>query len=107
LSVSHVYSILGVIDYDNKRYLVIRNPHGRNLTTLKNNPNVYHKKWGYSFVNHEDNEFHNDWFSVHRSVGGTDDPLSSGGLFLLEVNEFKRVFDSIEYYTGSAFENYL
>lgn len=107
LSVSHVYSILGVMDYDNKRYLVIRNPHGRNLTTLKNNPNVYHKKWGYSFVNHEDNEFHNDWFSVHRSVGGTDDPLSSGGLFLLEVNEFKRVFDSIEYYTGSAFENYL
>lgn len=107
LSVDHVYSVLGGMDYDNKRYIVIRNPHGRNLPTLKNNPNVYHKDWGYSFVNHEDNEFHNDWFSVHRSVGGTDDPLSSGGLFLLEINEFKRVFNSIEYYTGSDFENYL
>ena len=107
LSVNHAYSILGVMDYDKKRYIVIRNPHGINLPDLKKNPNVYHKNWGYSFVNHEDNEFHNDWLSVYRCVSGTDDPLTSGGLFLLEVNEFKRVFDSIVYYTGSSFENYL
>lgn len=107
LSVGHVYSLLGCMDYDNKRYIVIRNPHGRNLPALKKNPNVYHKDWGYSFINHEDNEFHNDWFSVYRCVSGNDDPQSSGGLFLMEINEFKRVFNSIEYYTGSSFENYL
>jgi hypothetical protein len=55
---------------------------------------------------HSDNLYHN-YFSVERELEGTDDPKTSRGLFLIELDEFKRVFSTVEYYTGSSFLNYL
>ena len=106
LYIGHAYSLLGCITFDNKKYIVIRNPHGSNLPTMKNNSKIYQKNWGYSFGAPIDGGFHN-WYSVYRYLNGTADPLTSRGLFLMEVDEFKRVFTTIEYYTGSTFENYL
>ena len=106
LYISHVYSILGCYIIDNIKYIVVRNPHGRNLDALKNNPKVYHKSWGFMNATHADNLFHN-WYSIERKLHGSDDPKTSQGIFLLELDEFKRVFCTIEYYTGSSFINYL
>lgn len=102
LYISHVYSFLGVYSANNTKYVVLRNPHGRNLNALKNNPKVYHSNWGFSYGADSEDKFDDRW-DLYRYVSGNDDPQNSNGVFLLEINEFKRVFTSVEYYTGNAF----
>ena len=99
LYTSHVYSLLGYYSEDNKKYIVLRNPHGRNPVSLKNNSKVYHKSWGYSFGVNPKPEYRG-LFDIYMYLNGNDDPQKSQGLFLLEINEFKRVFDDVTYYYG-------
>jgi len=100
LYISHVYSLLGAITYNNKKYVVIRNPHGRNLSALKNNPKVYHNSWGFYYPTNGNGSSYNNTFDIYRTLSGNDDPQTSRGLFLMEIDEFKRVFDEITYYYG-------
>ncbi len=102
LYISHAYSFLGVYHDNGTKYLVLRNPHGRNLNALKNNPKVYHGNWGFNYGADPEDKFDNRW-DVFRQITGNDDPQNSNGVFLLEINEFKRVFTTVEYYTGNAF----
>lgn len=97
----HVYSLLGYSSKDDKKYIVLRNPHGRNPSSLKNNPKVYHKNWGYYYIVNSAPEYRSP-VDVFRHLSGNDDPQKSQGLFLLEINEFKRVFDEISYYYGDS-----
>ena len=41
-------------------------------------------------------------YDIYRGVSGNDDPYKSNGVFLLEINEFKRLFDDICYYDGPS-----
>lgn len=97
----HVYSFLGIYSVNNKKYVVLRNPHGRNPAALKNNPNVYHGSWGFSFGANIINTYRDTW-DIYRYVGGSDNPQTSQGTFLLELSKFKEVFDTVEYYNGPA-----
>lgn len=100
LHISHVYSIFDTITYNGVKYIVIRNPHGRNPQTLKNNPKVYHQSWGFSYGVNPQPEYRGE-FDIYQTVSGNDDPQRSQGVFLLELDEFKRVFTTIEQYTGA------
>lgn len=96
LYIGHVYSVFDYFTINNKTYIVIRNPHGRNLNALKGNPKVYHKNWGFSYgVNPQ--PAYRDSYDIYQYLNGTDDPQTSQGLFLMEIDEFKRVFSSIQY----------
>ncbi len=106
LHISHAYSFLGVYSDGDTKYIVLRNPHGWNPMALKNNPKVYHKSWGFSFGVDPEDKYDNLW-DVYRYLKGTDDPLRSNGLFLLEINEFKRVFSKVEYYYGDEFKGFV
>ena len=44
-----------------------------------------------------------DQHTAIKGLSGNDDPNASNGIFLLEINEFKRVFSDITYYTGTDF----
>lgn len=97
----HCYSVLYGTTYDGKKYVVLRNPHGRNPSTLKDNPRVYHKSWGFNFGYNVMDSYRSKG-DIYTSITGNDNPLSSNGIFLLELSEFKRVFDSISYYDGPS-----
>lgn len=106
LHISHAYSFLGVYSSGDTKYIVLRNPHGRNPIALKNNPKVFHKSWGFNFGVDREDKYDNLW-DVYRHLNGNDDPLRSNGLFLLEINEFKRVFTSVSYYHGDEFKGFV
>ena len=99
LYIGHAYSILGTITYNNTKYIVIRNPHGTNLQALKNNPRVYHKSWSFNYGANSKDTYRGTQ-DIFRSISGSDDPAKSYGLFLLELSEFKRVFNAVQYYNG-------
>lgn len=96
LYTSHVYSLLGCYSREDKTYVVLRNPHGRNPNTMSNNTNVYQEYWGYSYGVNAEPEYRNV-VDIFRELRGDGDHQNSNGLFLLEINEFKRVFDYITY----------
>ena len=99
LHVGHAYSLLFAFTKNSKRYVVIRNPHGRNPKELKNNPKVYHKSWslksGYNIM-----DTYRGQSDVFKELEGNDNPYKSNGVFLLEIDEFKRLFHDVTYYSG-------
>ena len=99
----HAYSLLGCTTINNTKYVVIRNPHGVNPTTIKNNPHVYHGNWSVSSGVNSNNAYHGTK-DIYKYVDGNDNPRTSRGTFLLELAEFKRIFTSIEHYTGPALD---
>lgn len=101
LYIWHAYSLLDVYSSGNTKYVVLRNPHGYNPLTLKNNPKVYHGCWGYNF-GYNIMDTYRGRYDIYRGVSGNDDPYKSNGVFLLEINEFKRLFDDICYYDGPS-----
>ena len=102
LFIGHEYSLLDCSVIDGTTYVVLRNPHGSNLQSLKKNPKVYHDSWGYDYGEHWDSKYKGSTYR-YKGLSGNDDPNASNGIFLLEINEFKRVFSDITYYTGSEF----
>ena len=102
LFIGHEYSLLDCTVIDGTTYVVLRNPHGSNLQSLKKNPKVYHDSWGYDYGEHWDSKYKGSTYR-YKGLSGNDDPNSSNGIFLLEINEFKRVFSDITYYTGTDF----
>ena len=107
LYVGHVYSFLDVIMMkDSKKYVVLRNPHGRNLAAIKNNPAVYHDSWTYNYGANPTNTYRGV-SSIYRFVDGNNEPQKSRGTFLMEINEFKRVFEDVYYYDGPAIDEGL
>lgn len=101
LYIWHVYSLLDVYSSGGKKYVVLRNPHGCNPMTLKNNPKVYHGSWGYNF-GYNIMDSYRGRYDIYRGVSGNDNPFKSDGVFLMEISEFKRLFDSVSYYDGPA-----
>ncbi|WP_295678109.1 hypothetical protein [uncultured Fibrobacter sp.] len=99
LHIGHSYSLLFAITKNSKKYVVLRNPHGRNPKQLKKNPKVYHKSWfirsGFNLMNS-----YSGWMDVFMELEGSNDPYNSDGLFLLEVDEFKRLFHDVTFYSG-------
>ena len=102
LFIGHEYSLLDCTVIDGTTYVVLRNPHGSNLQSLKKNPKVYHDSWGYDYGEHWDSKYKGSTYR-YKGLSGNDDPNASNGIFLLEINEFKRVFSDITYYTGTEF----
>ena len=102
LFIGHEYSLLDCTVIDGTTYVVLRNPHGSNLQSLKKNPKVYHDNWGYDYGEHWDSKYKGSTYR-YKGLFGNDDPNASNGIFLLEINEFKRVFSDITYYTGTEF----
>ena len=102
LFIGHEYSLLDCTVIDGTTYVVLRNPHGSNLQALKKNPKVYHDSWGYDYGEHWDSKYKGSTYR-YKGLSGNDDPNASNGIFLLEINEFKRVFSDITYYTGTEF----
>ena len=102
LFIGHEYSLLDCTVIDGTTYVVLRNPHGSNLQSLKKNPKVYHDSWGYDYGAHWDSKYKGSTYR-YKGLSGNDDPNASNGIFLLEINEFKRVFSDITYYTGTDF----
>ena len=102
LFIGHEYSLLDCTVIDGTTYVVLRNPHGSNLQSLKKNPKVYHDNWGYDYGEHWDSKYKGSTYR-YKGLSGNDDPNASNGIFLLEINEFKRVFSDITYYTGTEF----
>ncbi len=102
LFIGHEYSLLDCTVIDGTTYVVLRNPHGSNLQSLKKNPKVYHDSWGYDYGEHWDSKYKGSTYR-YKGLSGNDDPNASNGIFLLEINEFKRVFSDITYYTGTDF----
>ena len=96
LYTSHVYSLLGCYSREDKTYVVLRNPHGRNPNTMSNNTNVYQEYWGYNYGVNAEPEYRHV-VDIFRELSGDGYHQNSNGLFLLEINEFKRVFDYITY----------
>lgn len=100
LYTGHVYSVLGTYTIGNDTYVIVRNPHGRNPAEMKNNPKVYHKSWrcnnGYGSFTYKPEVSYSDNL-VLRDVSGNDDTEKSNGAFLIEINEFKRLFEHIYY----------
>lgn len=110
LHIGHVYSLFGTVSMSaGGDYVIIRDPHATLHPGLKNNPKVYHKPFSTLGFGYPDNNYHDNKFSISRSLTTLSDPTSasSRGIFLMEVDEFKRLFTTIEYYTDSSFENYL
>lgn len=101
LYVSHVYSLLDAFTRDNKKYVVLRNPHGYNPTSLKDNPKVYHKSWGFNY-GYNVMDTYRGRYDIYTGICGNDNPYKSNGVFLLEVAEFKRLFDDVDYYSGPS-----
>jgi hypothetical protein len=99
----HAYSLFGCVTLDNKKYVIIRNPHGVNPVALKNNSHVYHKDWVIRHLANSNNAYHGTK-DICNYLEGTDDPKTSHGIFLLELDEFKRIFTTIEHYNGPALE---
>ena len=107
LYIGHVYSFLDVIMMkDSKKYVVLRNPHGRNLAAIKNNPAVYHDSWTYNYGANPTNTYRGV-SSIYRFVDGNNETQKSRGTFLMEINEFKRVFEDVYYYDGPAIDEGL
>ena len=102
LFIGHEYSLLDCTVIGGTTYVVLRNPHGSNLQSLKKNPKVYHDSWGYDYGEHWDSKYKGSTYR-YKGLSGNDDPNASNGIFLLEINEFKRVFSDITYYTGTDF----
>ena len=102
LFIGHEYSLLDCTVIDGTTYVVLRNPHGSNLQSLKKNPKVYHDSWSYDYGEHWDSKYKGSTYR-YKGLSGNDDPNASNGIFLLEINEFKRVFSDITYYTGTDF----
>ena len=102
LFIGHEYSLLDCTVIDGTTYVVLRNPHGSNLQSLKKNPEVYHESWSYDYGEHWDSKYKGSTYR-YKGLSGNDDPNASNGIFLLEINEFKRVFSDITYYTGTEF----
>lgn len=102
LYLNHVYSFLDVYSDGDTKYVVLRNPHGKNLAAMKNNPKIYQKYWRFNYGSNPNFKFTSRW-DVFRSLSGSGDTQNSNGLFLIEINEFKRVFTSVEYYYGKDF----
>ena len=102
LFIGHEYSLLDCTVIDGTTYVVLRNPHGSNLQSLKKNPKIYHGNWGYDYGAHWDSKYKGSTYR-YKGLSGNDDPNASNGIFLLEINEFKRVFSDITYYTGTDF----
>ena len=100
LYTSHCYSFLGVYSSGNTKYIVLRNPHGQNPAALKNNPDVYHKSWGFNYGVNPEPEFRTAQADIYRTLGGNDNPLTSQGLFLMEINAFKSIFGTLTRYYG-------
>ena len=100
LYTSHVYSVLYLLVKDGKEYVILRNPHGRNPNTMANNTNVYQGKWGFNYGVNAEPEYRNI-LDIFRELSGNEKHQSSQGLFLLEINEFKRVFNYVTYYSGT------
>lgn len=103
LHIGHEYSLLDCTVIDDTTYVVLRNPHGCNLQSLKKNPKVYHDSWSYDYGDHWDSKYKGSTYR-YKGLSGNDDPNASNGIFLLEINEFKRIFSDITYYTGTGFE---
>jgi len=101
LYISHVYSLLDAFTRDNKKYVVLRNPHGYNPTALKNNPKVYHNSWGFNY-GYNVMDTYRGTYDIYTGISGNDNPYKSNGVFLLEVGEFKRLFCDIDYYSGPS-----
>lgn len=102
LFIGHEYSLLDCTVIDGTTYVVLRNPHGSNLQSLKKNPKVYHESWSYDYGEHWDSKYKGSTYR-YKGLSGNDDPNASNGIFLLEINEFKRVFSDITYYSGAEF----
>ena len=102
LFIGHEYSLLDCTVIDGTTYVVLRNPHGSNLQSIKKNPKVYHGSWSYDYGEHWDSKYKGSTYR-YKGLSGNDDPNASNGIFLLEINEFKRVFSDITYYTGTEF----
>jgi hypothetical protein len=106
LYIGHVYSFLDVMIKNSKKYVVLRNPHGRNLAALKRNQYVFHENWTYNYGANSANAYRGV-NSIYRYVDGNDDPQKSRGTFLMEINEFKRIFEDVYYYNGPALDEGL
>lgn len=101
LHISHVYSVLNGYACNGKKYVVLRNPHGKNNSNLKNNSKVYHGNWKYS-TGYNVMDSYRGLLDIYKEVEGNDDPYNSNGVFLLEIAEFKRLFHDVSYYSGPS-----
>ncbi len=99
LHINHYYSLLFALTINSKKYIVLRNPHGRNPMELKNNPKVYHQSWS---VKADCNimDTYRGCSDMFWELAGNDNPYKSNGVFLLEVDEFKRLFHDVTFYSG-------
>ena len=102
----HVYSLLGRTTINNKQYVILRNPHGRNPIKLKNNAHVYQSSWSVANTVSANNTYRGTK-DIYRFVDGNNEPQKSRGTFLMEINEFKRVFEDVYYYDGPAIDEGL
>ena len=100
----HVYSLLGRTTINNKQYVILRNPHGRNPIKLKNNTHVYQSSWSVANTVSANNTYRGTK-DIYRLVDGNNNPQKSRGTFLMELAEFKRVFTAIERYNGATISN--
>ena len=100
----HVYSLLGRTTINNKQYVILRNPHGRNPIKLKNNAHVYQSSWSVANTVSANNTYRGTK-DIYRLVDGNNNPQKSRGTFLMEIAEFKRVFTAIERYNGATISN--